>query len=68
MPDYKALYFALFRANAAAADVLLRAQTDAEQSFLKEEASPPLVLWEGEKPQSAQGKGTQSAANPEPEK
>lgn len=43
MPDYKALYLELFRANERAARLLWEAQQRAEQQLL-EEAPPPLHL------------------------
>lgn len=43
MPDYKALYLELFRANERAARLLWEAQQRAEQQLL-EETPPPLHL------------------------
>jgi hypothetical protein len=43
MPDYKKLYFALCRANAQAADLLLHAARQAEEELLREDP-PPLRL------------------------
>jgi hypothetical protein len=43
MPDYKKLYFALCRANAQAADLLLRSAAAAEEELLRE-TPPPLRL------------------------
>lgn len=43
MPDYKAMYLELFRANEQAARLLWEAQQRAEQQLL-DEAPPPLRL------------------------
>jgi hypothetical protein len=43
MPDYKKLYFALCRANAQAAELLLHATRQAEEELLREDP-PPLRL------------------------
>ena len=43
MPDYKALYYQLFRANEQALQILLQAQQAAEQALLQQ-AEPPLQL------------------------
>ena len=43
MPDYKAMYFELFRASVQAVELLQAAQAHAEQQFL-EAAPPPLRL------------------------
>jgi hypothetical protein len=43
MPDYKKLYFALCRANAQAADLLLHAARQAEEELLRDDP-PPLRL------------------------
>ena len=43
MPDYKTLYYQLFRANEQAVRILLQAQQAAEQALL-EETAPPLQL------------------------
>lgn len=48
MPDYKALYFALFRANAAAAQQLLAAQLQAEDAFCAAEPAPVRLCDAGE--------------------
>ena len=50
MPDYKALYFELFRASEQAARLLHEAQRKAEQQVM--EAEPP-ALHLGPKPQGA---------------
>lgn len=42
-PDYKAMYFELFRASVQAAQLLQDAQTRAEQQLLAEDP-PPLRL------------------------
>ena len=44
MPDYKKMYFELFRANAQAAQLLQAAQQHAEQTLL--EADPPPLRLE----------------------
>ncbi len=56
MPDYKALYFALFRANARAAQQLLDAQRQAEDAFCEAGEAPVrlCVLQEGQKTQPPQ--------------
>ena len=51
MPDYKALYFELFRASEQAARLLHEAQRRAEQQVM--EAEPP-ALYLGPKPQAAE--------------
>ncbi len=59
MPDYKAMYLELFRANEQAARFLWEAQQRAEQQLL-EEAPPPLhlPLSSGEvSPQGRDGEG-----------
>ena len=43
MPDYKKLYYQLFRANEQALRALLQAQQAAEQTVLEED-EPPLRL------------------------
>ena len=43
MPDYKALYFELFRASEQAARILLEAQQKAEEQIMEDD-SEPLVL------------------------
>jgi hypothetical protein len=50
MPDYKKLYFALCRANAQAADLLLRAARQAEEELLRDDP-PPLRLNDAQPPQ-----------------
>ena len=42
-PDYKALYFELFRASEQAARILLEAQQKAEEQIMEDD-SEPLVL------------------------
>ena len=49
MPDYKAMYFELFRASVQAAQLLQDAQQRAEQQLLDADP-PPLRLEELEKP------------------
>ena len=49
MPDYKAMYFELFRASVRAAQLLQDAQQRAEQQLLDADP-PPLRLEEFEKP------------------
>lgn len=44
MPDYKALYFTLFRATAAATEALLLAQQQAEETFLQAPPSTAMQL------------------------
>ena len=51
MPDYKALYFELFRASEQAARLLHEAQRRAEQQVM--EAQPPALRL-GPKPQAAE--------------
>ncbi len=52
VPDYKALYFALFRASAQAAEQLIAAQQQAEAMFCDEAVQGNLVfLQEGQKNQ-----------------
>ncbi len=48
MPDYKKLYFDLFRANAAAVQLLIAAQQQAENAVLAGQ-EPPLHLPEAER-------------------
>ena len=48
MPDYKAMYFELFRASVQAVQLLQDAQTRAEQQLLAADL-PPLRLDETEK-------------------
>ena len=43
MPDYKKMYFDLFRATEAAIGTLIEAQQKSEEMLL-EEPEPPLVL------------------------
>lgn len=43
MPDYKAMYFELFRASVQAAELLQQAQLRAEQQLLDADL-PPLQL------------------------
>ena len=43
MPNYKMLYYQMFRANEQALRILLQAQQAAEQALLAE-AEPPLQL------------------------
>lgn len=47
MPDYKAMYFELFRASVQAVQLLQDAQTRAEQQLLEADP-PPLRLSETE--------------------
>lgn len=47
MPDYKKLYFDLFRANAAAAAQLMAAQEKAEAAVMDAPNAPPLRVAEG---------------------
>lgn len=42
MPDYKAMYFELFRASVKASELLQQAQLRAEQRYITDE--PPLQL------------------------
>ncbi len=53
MPDYKKLYFELFRANATAAQQLLDAQLRAEEAVMWE-SDPPIALRQIEKNQPSQ--------------
>ena len=48
MPDYKAMYFELFRASVQAVQLLQDAQTRAEQQQLLAADPPPLRLDETE--------------------
>ena len=54
MPDYKKMYFELFRANAQAAQLLQAAQQHAEQTLLEADP-PPLKL--GQPKPSPSGEG-----------
>ena len=54
-PDYKALYFELFRANEQAARLLHEAQQRAEEQVMAED-EPPLRLEEPLRPHSREGK------------
>lgn len=47
MPDYKAMYFELFRASVQAAQLLQDAQARAEQQLLQ--ADPPPIRLDEEK-------------------
>ena len=51
MPDYKAMYFELFRASVQAVQLLQDAQAHAEQQLLAEDP-PPLRLDETDKSDS----------------
>ena len=51
MPDYKAMYFELFRASVQAVQLLQDAQTRAEQQLLAADL-PPLRLDETDKSDS----------------
>lgn len=51
MPDYKAMYFELFRASVQAVQILQDAQARAEQLLLEADP-PPLRLSETEKSES----------------
>ena len=51
MPDYKAMYFELFRASVQAVQLLQDAQAHAEQQLLAEDP-PPLRLEPEELPPS----------------
>ena len=62
VPDYKAMYFELFRASVQAVQLLQDAQTRAEQQLLDE--SPPPLHLDTEKPDlSAKGSPTRGAGN-----
>ena len=52
MPDYKAMYFELFRASVQAVQLLQDAQAHAEQQLLAEDP-PPLRLDETDKSDSS---------------
>lgn len=54
-PDYKALYFELFRASEQAARLLHEAQQLAEEQVMAED-EPPLRLEEPLRPRSREGK------------
>ncbi len=54
-PDYKALYFELFRASEQAARLLHEAQQRAEEQVMAED-EPPLRLEEPLRPRSGEGK------------
>ena len=54
-PDYKALYFELFRASEQAARLLHEAQQRAEEQVMAED-EPPLRLEEPLRPRSREGK------------
>ena len=54
-PDYKALYFELFRASEQAARLLHEAQQRAEEQVMAED-EPPLRLEEPPRPHSREGK------------
>lgn len=62
MPDYRELYFTLFRATARAAELLVEAQRECEELFLSSEGADiremPLPLGEGEKGARARKKGS----------
>ena len=53
-PDYKALYFELFRASEQAARLLHEAQQRAEEQVMAED-EPPLRLEEPLRPHSREG-------------
>ena len=54
-PDYKALYFELFRASEQAARLLHEAQQRAEEQVMAED-EPPLRLDDPLRPRSREGK------------
>ena len=56
-PDYKALYFELFRASEQAARLLHEAQQRAEEQVMAED-EPPLRLEEPLRPRSREGKAS----------
>lgn len=56
-PDYKALYFELFRASEQAARLLHEAQQRAEEQVMAED-EPPLRLEEPLRPRSGEGSGS----------
>lgn len=56
-PDYKALYFELFRASEQAARLLHEAQQRAEEQVMAED-EPPLRLEEPRRPHSREGKAS----------
>ena len=56
-PDYKALYFELFRASEQAARLLHEAQQRAEEQVMAED-EPPLRLEEPRRPRSGEGKAS----------
>ena len=56
-PDYKALYFELFRASEQAARLLHEAQQRAEEQVMTED-EPPLRLEEPLRPRSGEGKAS----------
>ena len=55
VPDYKAMYFELFRASEQAARLLHEAQQRAEEQVMAED-EPPLRLEEPLRPRSREGK------------
>lgn len=56
-PDYKALYFELFRASEQAARLLHEAQQRAEEQVMAED-EPPLRLEEPLRPRPREGSGS----------
>ena len=56
-PDYKALYFELFRASEQAARLLHEAQQRAEEQVMAED-EPPLRLEEPLRPHAREGKAS----------
>lgn len=51
MPDYKALYFELFRASEQAARLLHEAQQRAEEQVMEDEPAP--LVWEPLRPRGS---------------
>lgn len=63
MPDYKQLYYQMFRANEQALRVLLQAQQAAEEAMLAA-ADPPLTLLERDAPPHPAPADTQKPPSP----
>jgi hypothetical protein len=63
MPDYKKLYFALCRANAEAAELLLRSTALAEEELLRE-MPPPLRLGDTSAPKEPASEPQQKPSEP----
>ena len=54
MPDYKEMYFKLFRACARAADILIEAQRECEELYISS-PEPELIILENTKEDDSAG-------------